>query len=147
VVIGSADRRSRDDDEAGGSEEGAGQRLDKWLWFVRAIKSRTQAAALVTEGKVRVNRERASKPSQTLRPGDVVTITVRGHVRVLRMIGAGHRRGPATEAQALCEDLTPPPVPRSSVEIAAAASGVRAPGTGRPTKKERRQLDRIKGGD
>lgn len=133
--------------EADGLQQEAGQRLDKWLWFVRAIKSRTQAAALVTEGKVRVNRERAAKPSHMLRPGDVVTITVRGHVRVLKMVGAGQRRGPAAEAQLLYEDLTPPPIVRTALEVAAASSGAREAGQGRPTKKERRQLDRLKGGD
>ncbi len=144
-------RRSDDVKADGGLHEDAqrldNQRLDKWLWFVRVIKSRTQAAALVTEGKVRINRERADKPSQTLRPGDVVTITVRGRVRVLKMVAAGHRRGPATEAVALYEDLTPPAEPRNAFDELTASSGVRSPGQGRPTKKERRQLDRLTGDD
>jgi ribosome-associated heat shock protein Hsp15 len=83
------------------------QRLDKWLWFVRAVKSRTLAAALVAEGKVRVNRERASKPSHALRVGDVVTLTVHAQVRVLKVLSTGVRRGPPVEARGLYEDLTP----------------------------------------
>jgi ribosome-associated heat shock protein Hsp15 len=83
------------------------QRLDKWLWFVRVVKTRTLAAALVAEGKVRVNRERASKPSQALRVGDVVTVTVHAQVRVLKVLGTGARRGPPVEARDLYEDLTP----------------------------------------
>ncbi len=116
------------------------QRLDKWLWFVRAIKTRTQAAQLVTEGKVRLNRQRVEKPSQTVRPGDVVTVTVRGHVRILKVVASGERRGPAAEACTLYEDLTPPPPPRPEADPHAS----RPAGSGRPTKKERRQTDRLK---
>ncbi len=136
-------------DASGGSDgaDGAGsQRLDKWLWFVRVIKSRTQAAGLVTEGKVRVNREKVTKPSQSVRTGDVVTITVRGHVRVLRMVGAGARRGPPAEAQSLYEDLTPVVAKQAAVDQPA-INGERLQGTGRPTKKERREMDRMRRGD
>lgn len=130
-----------DDDVAGAG--GAGQRLDKWLWFVRVIKTRTQAAGLVTDGKVRVNRVRVDKPSQTVRPGDVVTVSVRGHVRVLKMVAAGERRGPPAQARQLYEDLTPP-APTAGGKAGAAQSGVRAPGDGRPTKRDRRLLDRLR---
>lgn len=131
-----------DDDVAGAG--GAGQRLDKWLWFVRVIKTRTQAAGLVTDGKVRVNRVRVDKPSQTVRPGDVVTVSVRGHVRVLKMVAAGERRGPPAQARELYEDLTPPPPPTAGGKGNAAQSGVRAAGDGRPTKRDRRLLDRLR---
>ena len=119
------------------------QRLDKWLWFVRAIKSRTQAAGLVTDGKVRVNRERVDKPSHALRPGDIVTVSIRGRVRVLKMLAPGNRRGPPTQARMLYEDLTPPPIPVDRATVAA-PDAHREPGQGRPTKKERRQIDRFK---
>lgn len=130
----------QDDQSDGGSGRvGAGeQRLDKWLWFARVLKSRTQAAALVSDGKVRINRVRALKPSQSVRPGDVLTITVRGHVRVLKVEFPGVRRGPPPEARTLYEDLTPPP-PDTRGSIAE-----RAAGTGRPTKLERRLIDRLK---
>ena len=88
----------------------ATQRLDKWLWFARVVKSRTLAASLITAGKVRVNRVKADKPSQTVKAGDVVTSSIKKIVRVLRVKTAGVRRGPASEAAALYEDLTPAPV-------------------------------------
>ena len=83
------------------------QRLDKWLWFARVIKSRTLAAQLVEDGKVRVNRVRASKPSQVVRSGDVLTIAVRGRVRLLRVLAAADRRGPPAEARMLYEVVLP----------------------------------------
>ena len=117
-----------------------GQRLDKWLWFARVVKTRTLAARLIADGKVRINRERTDKPSQTLRPGAVVTILVNGRVRVLRMVAPGVRRGPPADALALYEDLTPQQKPTAPEP----ASAHRAAGSGRPTKRQRRQIDRLK---
>jgi ribosome-associated heat shock protein Hsp15 len=118
------------------------QRIDKWLWFVRVVKSRTSAAALVSEGKVRVNRDRVEKPSFQVKPGDVLTIGLREHVRILEVVAAGIRRGSAPEAAKLFKDLTPPKPPRSApTEI---PSGERDAGSGRPTKRERRQTDRLR---
>lgn len=79
------------------------QRLDKWLWFARVLKSRTLAAELVERGKVRVNRGRVVKPSHTVREGDVLTISLRGQVLVLKVLAAGTRRGPPPEARRLYE--------------------------------------------
>jgi ribosome-associated heat shock protein Hsp15 len=93
------------------------QRLDKWLWFARVVKSRTLAAELVAHGKVRVNRVRAAKASQLLRPGDVLTLAHGGRVRILRVVAPGERRGPAVEARRLYElvvtaaDAGAPPSP------------------------------------
>lgn len=123
---------------------GGGQRLDKWLWFARVIRTRTLAAGLVTDGHVRVNRERIVKPSQTVRPGDVITVAVGARVRILEVAAAGQRRGSAVEAQALFRDLTPPPEPRSEEP---AGDAVRDQGTGRPTKRDRRLTDRLKRDD
>jgi ribosome-associated heat shock protein Hsp15 len=135
-----------DDDKAA---PGGTQRLDKWLWFIRVIKSRTQAAGLVTEGKVRVNAQRVDKPSQSLKAGDVVTVTVRGHVRVLRVLQPGSRRGPPVEAQTLYEEVQHIPPPRRTLQHSQAYGPVprREPGSGRPTKKERRQTDRLRDPD
>ena len=88
-------------------EAGGPQRLDKWLYFARLAKSRTLAADLIAAGKVRINRARAGKPSQPLRVGEVVTIALHGRVLVLKVLAAGHRRGPATEARTLYEVLAP----------------------------------------
>ena len=77
------------------------QRLDKWLWFARVVRSRTLAAQLVGGGKVRVNRMRVLKPSHVLHPGDILTIAVRGEVRVLEVLAVGERRGSPQEARLL----------------------------------------------
>jgi ribosome-associated heat shock protein Hsp15 len=82
------------------------QRLDKWLWFSRVLKSRTLAAQLIAEGKVRVNRVRITKPSQSVRAGDILTLAVRGRVLVVRILATGERRGPASEARQLYEVLS-----------------------------------------
>ncbi len=83
----------------------ARQRLDKWLWFARVIKSRTSAAKLVEDGHVRLNAVRADNPAKSVRPGDVLTIALDQQVRVLRVRAAGQRRGPYEEARLLYEDL------------------------------------------
>ena len=116
------------------------QRLDKWLWFARIVKSRTLAAEVIAQGKVRVNRTRVVKASQTVRPGDVLTIALRGRVQVLKIAAAGARRGPPPLARQLYEDLSPA---SATPQPADSASGQRASGTGRPTKKDRRQFDRL----
>lgn len=123
------------------------QRLDKWLWFARIAKSRTLAATAVSEGKVKVNRVKADKPSQTVKIGDVITSRINRTVRVLRVAGLGQRRGPATEAQGLYEDLTPPSQPTgepAGADAASTAWGARAAGAGRPTKRDRRLIDGFK---
>ena len=103
----------------------------------------TLAAALVTDGRVRLNRNKVAKPSQSVKVGDVLTVTIGPRLRILKVTALGQRRGPPSEAQTLYEDLTPPPPPRE--EVPPSAGGEREPGTGRPTKRERRQLDRLKG--
>ena len=87
----------------------ARQRLDKWLWFARVIKSRTGAAKLVAAGHVRVNAARADNPAKSVRPGDVLTVALDRQVRVLRILAPGLRRGPYEEARLLYEDLTERP--------------------------------------
>lgn len=131
---------SGEDGEAAG--EPGGQRLDKWLWFARVLKSRTLAATAVTEGRVRVNRVKVTKPAQIVKPGDVLTIALREKVLVLRLCLPGQRRGPPPEARLLYEDLTPPPVPRPDYP----AHAERDRGSGRPSKRDRRLTDRLKGG-
>ena len=124
-----------------------GQRLDKWLWFARVTKSRTLAAACIAAGKIKVNREKADKPAQIVKIGDVITSRVQKTVRTLRITALGTRRGPPTEARTLYEDLTPPspPAGTSPERQPAAIWGTRAPGAGRPTKRERREIDQLKG--
>ena len=121
-------------------------RADKWLWYARVLKSRTLAAKLIEDGKVRLNREKLAKPSQPVRPGDTLTITVRGRVRILEVISIGTRRGPATEAATLYLDLTPAPKPENPPETTTPllSPGTREPGSGRPTKRDRREIERFR---
>lgn len=118
------------------------QRVDKWLWYSRLIKTRTQASRLIAAGKVRINRIRVQKPAANLRVGDVITAVINGRVRVARIMDLGRRRGPAAEALLLYEDLTPEQetVSRSRNEISARAP-TRDKGMGRPTKRDRRKMD------
>ncbi|AUH34522.1 RNA-binding S4 domain-containing protein [Paracoccus tegillarcae] len=80
-------------------------RLDKWLFHIRAFKTRGLAAARIEGGGVRVNGQPVRKPGRSIRPGDQITLSAKGQLRALRVIGLGVRRGPASEAQALYEDL------------------------------------------
>ncbi len=114
-------------------------RLDKWLWQARFFKTRGVAAGVVKGGHVRVNGNRAGKASQLVRSGDVLTFAQAKSVRVVRIVAIGLRRGPAPEAQALYDDLTPPPVPETETFVSA---NPRYEGKGRPTKRDRRKLDR-----
>lgn len=118
-------------------------RLDKWLWFARFLKSRTMAAELCADGRVRISGRVVSKPSQTVKVGDVLTFPLGHHVRVIEVKALGVRRGPATEAQTLYADLSPPQ-PRSK-EDRPQAVAERDPGAGRPTKADRRAIDRLTG--
>jgi ribosome-associated heat shock protein Hsp15 len=116
----------------------AKQRLDRWLFFSRAVKSRTLAQRLIESGAVRVNSDRTLHTDHQVGAGDVLTMTVHSRLLVWRILDAGTRRGPPSEAQGLYEDLSPPPLPR---EPAPPLFGQRDPGSGRPTKKERREID------
>jgi ribosome-associated heat shock protein Hsp15 len=91
-------------DEAGR----AVQRIDRWLWFARFVKTRAPAQRLVGKGKVRVNRTKITKPSQTVSPGDVVSLMNRDHIKVVEVIATGTRRGPAPEARLLYCEINPP---------------------------------------
>ena len=113
-------------------------RLDKWLWYARFFKTRSLATKLVTGGHVRVNAQRVSKASASVRPGDVLTFPKDHDIRVIRILAVGERRGPAPEAQALYNDLDPPK-PRDKL---AEPHTPRFEGKGRPTKKDRRKMDR-----
>lgn len=89
------------------------QRLDKWLWFARVVKTRTLAARLVTDGYVRLNGHRIETPAHPVGAGDVLTIALERQVRVLRVVAPGARREAYPEAKLLFDELTSPsePVP------------------------------------
>jgi ribosome-associated heat shock protein Hsp15 len=85
------------------------QRLDKWLWHARVVKTRTDAAALVSKGHVRINGMRQKSPGHSVKEGDVLTIALDSRVRVLKVAGFSDRRGDAIAARAIYLDLQSPP--------------------------------------
>jgi ribosome-associated heat shock protein Hsp15 len=121
------------------------QRIDKWLWHARVVRTRSAAAGLAAAGHVRINGQRVDAPSRVVRPGDVVTVALDRAVRVLKVLGFAERRGSADDARALCEPLDlvgGRPVQRPDVSLA-----LRTAGSGRPTKRERRAIERFTGED
>ncbi len=82
------------------------QRLDKWLWHARVVKARTSAAALVERGHVRINGVRETSPGHAVKSGDVITLALDRGVRLMKVMGFSERRGDATAARGLYEDLT-----------------------------------------
>lgn len=83
------------------------QRADKWLWFARLARTRALAAKLLASGHVRVNGRRLDDPGRGLLVGDVLTVALSRDVRVIRVAAFAERRGPAPQARALYEELTP----------------------------------------
>ena len=115
------------------------QRIDKWLWHARVVRTRSAAAELVTSGLVRLNRERVTAPSRLVRVQDVITIALDRQVRIMKVVNFAERRGGAEDGRVLYDDLTPPPPPRDEFARVAA----REAGSGRPTKRDRRAIDRM----
>ena len=116
-------------------------RVDKWLWAARVFKTRSLASVACDGGKVDINAD-AAKPARRVRAGDRIEVSLpRGRRRILKVVAIGDRRGSAEAARALFEDLTPPEPPRPRQ----APPPFREPGAGRPTKRERREIGRLRG--
>lgn len=118
-------------------------RVDKWLWQARFFKTRSLAAKLCNAGLLRIGGSLISKAHHKLKPGDVLTFPQGRHIRVVKVLALGTRRGPAEEARKLYEDLKPP-APENRLPPESTATAQRNPGAGRPTKKERRSVERLK---
>ena len=114
-------------------------RVDKWLWAARFFKSRTLAATACNGGKVDVN-DQGAKPSKAVRAGDRLEITLSRCKRMVRVAALSDRRGSAVQAAVLYDDLTPPPPPKEARTLPV----YRPRGAGRPTKRERRLMDRFR---
>lgn len=117
-----------------------GLRVDKWLWFARFCKTRSLAQTLCTEGRVFVNGEKYEKPNRLVRIGNVVVVTLGPIRRTVVVKALGTRRGPAVEAAFLFDEPDPPERldgPKKEAPL------YRSPGTGRPTKRERRALEKF----
>lgn len=120
-------------------------RIDKWLWAARFFKTRSLASEAVAGGKVKVNGERA-KPAKTIRMGDEVRIRIGAFEHVIRVQGLSERRGPASEAQLLYGESEESKAARKELALQLAATKIyTAVDKGRPSKKDRRDLIRLKG--
>lgn len=115
-------------------------RVDRWLWAVRVYKTRAAATAACRGGHVEIDGARA-KPATTVRTGQRVRAWAGERERILEVVGVIGTRVSAPEAAACYVDHSPPPPPRETAQ----AVPVREPGTGRPSKRERRMLDRARG--
>lgn len=133
--------------ENAGTQNDISLRLDKWLWQARFFKSRSMAAKFCQSGKLRLNGDATSKAHQLVRPGDVLTFPLGPHIRIIEIVELGTRRGPAKEAQALYNDLAPPQPRKKEDRDPVANAGKREPGSGRPTKTQRRAVDKLMGRD
>ncbi|MBB5515408.1 ribosome-associated heat shock protein Hsp15 [Rubricella aquisinus] len=114
-----------------------GLRIDKWLWHARFFKTRSLAAKVVAGG-IRIGETRVTKASVLVRIGDTVTFPQNRDVRLVQVEALGERRGPAPEAQALYTDLAPVTPKDRAQEPEADRVG------GRPTKKDRREMDALR---
>lgn len=114
-------------------------RVDRWVWAVRLFRTRSLAAAACRAGHVRVNGERA-KPATTVKVGDEVRVRA-GVERIVEVRQVVARRVGAAVAANCLVDRTPPPPPREEVAVA----GQRDRGAGRPTKRQRREIERLRG--
>lgn len=117
------------------------QRIDVWLWHARFYKTRSLASKMVRGGKVRINGNICKKPSTLVSLFDVLTFSRADDVLIAKIINIGVRRGPAPEAQLLYEDMTPPKEVKNVSKKEASAE--REKGAGRPTKSERRAIDKL----
>ncbi len=146
------------DDLAQGPDGEARLRIDRWLWFARFFKSRSAASQVCNRRRIRSNGKIVSKASHMVKAGDTLTFPQSRVIRTVRIVALGSRRGPADEAQLLYEDMTPPTESTPESTAAAAKAGrqrrllepkpaQRLPGSGRPTKSQRRALDRLRRDD
>jgi ribosome-associated heat shock protein Hsp15 len=114
------------------------QRIDKWLWHARVVRTRTAAAGLVDNGLVRLNGARVDAASRAVRIGDVITVALDRTVRLLRVTDFAERRGSASDAASLFEDISPAAPDASKGRSEPEAQ------TRRPSKNQRRELLRLK---
>ena len=124
----------------------AAMRVDKWLWHARFFKSRTLATRLAAAGNIRINGQKQSRASASIRIGDVLTFPLNRHIRLIEVVALSTRSGPSVDAQALYLDRDPPQVKKRDEKIIEQAA-FREAGSGRPTKKQRRAGNQFTGKD
>jgi ribosome-associated heat shock protein Hsp15 len=127
--------------------DAAGLRLDKWLWYARFFKTRALATKAISGGRFRLDGAVMSKPHRQAKPGQVLTFTQGNRIRVVRIAALGTRRGPAADAVLLYDDLAPiVPETDKPRDKPASIFEDRGAGGGRPTKRQRRETDKLKAG-
>jgi ribosome-associated heat shock protein Hsp15 len=119
-------------------------RLDQWLWAVRVFKTRSRATEAIKAGRVKMNGA-AVKPASEVRPGAIITARIDLVTRTLRVIGAPPSRVGAKLVPQFAEELTPPEEFEKRRLLFSPLAGTRPKGAGRPTKRERRELDQLRG--
>ncbi len=119
-------------------------RLDKWLWYARFFKTRAMATRAIAGGRFRLDGEVMSKPHRAAIIGQTLTFAQGANIRVIRIVALGSRRGPASEAMLLYEDLAPLQPKLAKTTAHDPDFEAREKGAGRPTKRERRLTDRLK---
>lgn len=117
-------------------------RLDQWLWAVRLYKTRSLAVEAIRGGHVKVNGQ-ATKPAHEAKPGEIITAKQEIMTRTLRVLGAPKSRVGAKLVAEFAEELTPPEEFQKRQELPFFQTAYRPPGAGRPTKRERRQIDQF----
>ena len=121
-----------------------GTRVDRWIWAVRLVKTRSLATQACKAGHVQVNGNRV-KPATTVSVGDTVRARIGERERVVEVVRLIETRvGAKVAAECLVDHSPPPPARDPMVSLGALGLGRRDPGTGRPTKRDRRQVDRVK---
>ncbi|WGW13743.1 S4 domain-containing protein [Saxibacter everestensis] len=120
-------------------DPGGKARVDSWIWGVRLYKTRSAATAACRAGHVRINGERA-KAAQAVRVGDEVRVRKSGVERIVVVTRLVTKRVAASAAAECLIDNSPPPPPRTEVPLPV----LRDRGSGRPTKKQRREIDRLR---
>ena len=116
-------------------------RLDTWLWYARFYKSRSLSSKAILNGKLRVNSNKVIKPASKVKINDVLTINHINMVRIIQVQSLGSRRGPASEAQKLYKDLLEDATGASNIKYV--SEEPKKDTNKRPTKKDRRILDKI----
>ncbi|MFF7390318.1 RNA-binding S4 domain-containing protein [Streptomyces scabiei] len=141
ATSGGSDRSAAASAEAARPASGESVRVDSWIWSVRLVKTRSMGATACRGGHVRVNGERV-KPAYAVRVGDEVRLRqAGGHERIVIVRRLIRKRVGAPVAAECYVDNSPPPPPREAV----APAGIRDRGTGRPTKRDRRDMERLRG--
>ena len=120
-------------------------RLDIYLYYIRIFKSRSLATKFILTNRLRISGQVTQKPHKMISVGDVLTITINDNVKILKVLDIPSRRGPYLESLNFYEDITPieiiPKKKSSNIDIKFVER------VGRPTKRERRQTDRLMGRD